>query len=1404
MAISTNGTVLARLAGALYNTQMSNATYKEVAALDPSALANTLYARDFSSSTDLAVATTLVTNLGLSSITGLENWVAAQLTAAGSAKGAKVVDLLNSFAQMTADTTYGAYATAFNTKVDAALALSQTTDNAGGTFAAAGTPVNATFALTAGVDTKTLGAGNDTINADVASLGALDVVDGGAGNDTLNLVDTGAVASGWGSATFSNIETVNVSAGGAVGALYATATAAGTNTAAQAQVQTLTVASATYATTNVIKVQIGNAVYTANPGGTANTHVATAIRDILRAHFGDDDSTTASSLEAFADIEVSTNVVTITSKKAGTALPTIAASVETSSSSTTAVGSVAVADTTVNKGATGPGAIAEVMTITVADAEANAGESTAAEDMAAGETVTVSVNGVDYVRGASGTTASTLATDIAASINSALGSTTAAVATGAVVTVTAPTAGTALPYITAKVANASDFSTTYAVSVANQAVNSAAVAATSASALSAPTGTTSYVVKATGVANVSGAATTAINVTATAGAQTSGGSDVTVKAAGSVGVSAAKGAVAITTTAISGNVINNPGTGNTAAYGTGVYVSGGTTVSVTQKGAALNSTSTAVDTASTATGTTSGVYTNTIQVGVDPTAAKDVGSGNFTGAVKSPTTNTIYNAVGGLAGDATGNVTTTASTAYTTSAGKKAVAYAGATQKAFVNGADTVSLTGVNTGTVTDVNTTIVQTATTDTVGVAAGTSKLTTVNLTGIKGTTTIKSDAITTVKVVDSTGSGAVSVSNSGTDGVNKGAFNLTVGNSTVSVTNATTTAVNIASATSAYETLDGTAPVTNANALTLVAGEATSLNFTNANAITLTNGGLAKVGAITKSGAGDLALGSVASGWTKLTSIDASTASGKVSVTLGSTPSSATVNGFNLKTGSGADTVTLSGANTGSVSVTGGGLATTSIDMGAGNDSLAKSGSGAVISGATIDAGEGTDTVAATLVNAGNAAIFKNFERIAVVGGADGGSFDASLLTNSTITGVVLNGALAATSTNTFAVSNIAGTTANFDVVASTGSTVTGTLATATGTADSAVITFASSNTGSSDATVTAAGVRTTALESLSIVSGGTIVNETNFTPVTVNNVLTAFEDTGNTIASVSVTGDKALNLGNISVTRDGTTKAITAVTFTADFIAQQTAALTSTITSSTKIAAALKTVDGSSATGNLAIYAGVSNDIADNASTPNASSGGLTYEALVVKGGSGSDALRNDGKSGVTEGGAGGDWIVVGGTLGSANGGDGDDTLTASATKVTLTGGAGKDTFIASTAIAGGAGSTASTANTDPYLNTITDFAKGDKLVLGSTVSDLVNGTTAIASATTLAGALDAALKIATDVVQNDSVWFVYGGNTYIALEDGTDGLTNGDVVVKLAGVYDLTTAVSLASNVITGL
>jgi len=219
MAISTNGTVLARVAGALYNTQMSNATYEEVKALDPSTLTNALYARDFSSATDASVATTLVTNLGLTSVAGLTNWVAAQLTAAGSNKGAKIVELLNGFAQMTADATYGAAATAFNTKVDASLALSQTVGNKGGTFAAAGvvvpTPVaNATFTLTTAADSFNGGAGDDTFNGLISGTATIqtatsgDVITGGAGNDTLALTVVDAANPGL--LQTDSIETVNV------------------------------------------------------------------------------------------------------------------------------------------------------------------------------------------------------------------------------------------------------------------------------------------------------------------------------------------------------------------------------------------------------------------------------------------------------------------------------------------------------------------------------------------------------------------------------------------------------------------------------------------------------------------------------------------------------------------------------------------------------------------------------------------------------------------------------------------------------------------------------------------------------------------------------------------------------------------------------------------------------------------------------------------------------------------------------------------------------------------------------------------------------------------------------------------------------------------------------------------
>jgi len=214
MAISTNGTVLARLAGGLYNTILSNATYNEVASasIDVNALANTLYSRDFAKSTDLAVATTLLANLGLASQAGLDSWVAAQLTAAGAAnKGAKIVSLLNDFAGLASDATWGSYATSFNTKVDAALASAQTTGSLSGDFGVAATVTGKVIDLTAGIDSVVGGIAADTIIGNSATNATLylttnDKIDGGDGNDTFSLTMDAAINTSVTGISIKNVE----------------------------------------------------------------------------------------------------------------------------------------------------------------------------------------------------------------------------------------------------------------------------------------------------------------------------------------------------------------------------------------------------------------------------------------------------------------------------------------------------------------------------------------------------------------------------------------------------------------------------------------------------------------------------------------------------------------------------------------------------------------------------------------------------------------------------------------------------------------------------------------------------------------------------------------------------------------------------------------------------------------------------------------------------------------------------------------------------------------------------------------------------------------------------------------------------------------------------------------------
>jgi len=227
MAISTNGAIITRVTSALYGEYLSNASYTELKDTAPATVAANFMANDFAGKTDLQVATTILTNLGLTSITGLDNWLSAQLTAAGStaaAKGAALVSILNGYANMSADAVYGTYATSFNAKVEAGLIKSQTTGAKGGAFATADAVAvtNATIALTTGLDTGaafTGGAGDDTfsgVDNNVAATGTLtsgDSMVGGAGADTLTIAVSGTAVAP--SVSTNGIETLSIVNNGA-------------------------------------------------------------------------------------------------------------------------------------------------------------------------------------------------------------------------------------------------------------------------------------------------------------------------------------------------------------------------------------------------------------------------------------------------------------------------------------------------------------------------------------------------------------------------------------------------------------------------------------------------------------------------------------------------------------------------------------------------------------------------------------------------------------------------------------------------------------------------------------------------------------------------------------------------------------------------------------------------------------------------------------------------------------------------------------------------------------------------------------------------------------------------------------------------------------------------------------
>ena len=482
------------------------------------------------------------------------------------------------------------------------------------------------------------------------------------------------------------------------------------------------------------------------------------------------------------------------------------------------------------------------------------------------------------------------------------------------------------------------------------------------------------------------------------------------------------------------------------------------------------------------------------------------GVDTLTGTASNDTFNAVQNAttgavLGGLdvlvggAGDDTLNVSDTQGTGAFTFGGASitGIETVNVTTNGDFTGLNISAMTGVTqfNGAAADADAATVTAAATQNVSLNLGTTNNSTV--TGGKvvsvtktdtaaGTLGVTGSALTAVNIKD--GAGVVTVNNTSAAGANNAGTTLTtvtldsvnananIGGAalttlnlsgatsdtrTTTITNATAShgftinatgaGIDSASLTSAF--LAGGAVVTDSVATSLVINSATTKNSLNV-------AGFAAATKVTITG--DAALTLIAAPAASVKNIDGSAATG--ALTLG-TLNAAVVT---LSGGAGKDTATLAATTKATVAMGAGDdtltlgavlAAGSTVDLGAGNDKLLGSSLPATSLAATsvIDGGDGTDSLAIGLVNAGNAALFKNFENLSV--SSDNVTLDASLISG--ITGLSIDAAAAApvltgltqaqSLTNNFVGDNSANTT-----------TLTFSATNVAGTADSYNITFA----------------------------------------------------------------------------------------------------------------------------------------------------------------------------------------------------------------------------------------------------------------------------------------------------------------------------------------------------------
>jgi S-layer protein len=709
-----------------------------------------------------------------------------------------------------------------------------------------------------------------------------------------------------------------------------------------------------------------------------------------------------------------------------------------------------------------------------------------------------------------------------------------------------------------------------------------------------------------------------------------------------------------------------------------ITINGGSNVSVT---------TTSAGTGNIAIGQTTAA-TGTVTVKATETAATTQGTIQVQGGTTVSITQAATNAVNTTATLGAVTVTGTAGTT-NVSVTQTAAATAAAAVQGVVGGA--VTINDVNAASTTKAGT-IATVTIANSGNVAIGDNSLTALNLSGIVGTVGITANA-----TAISSGVAATTLAL----GLGKGTTGTITANQ--------------------YKTIN--AAVTGANTVAgIAASAATALNVSGSDVLTLTSAaGLTALTSVAVTGSAGLTANLSALG--TVSKVDTSGTTGTSTLTIDATKVAFTG-------GAGSDLITLTGA------LASGGK----IDLGAGNDRLAGATAVAASTTTVIDGGTGTDAVASTLINAGNGALFKNFEVLGLANTS--GTLDASLLTGSTLTGLEL---LATGGTYTGVLAS-----QSLSVATNVGAgTTTLTFANVGGSADAYTINFAGIGGATAGAAVTydAGTVAIANIENVTINSGSA-------SGFSANNI----DLTDAAARSLTITGSQALDVS--FVTAFGTAGANGLATIDAS-------AATGAIT--------LNTTNAGIATGGLTVSTGSANDSVTLAS------------AATISTGAGNDTIVAGGVSTINAG-VGNDTVTLAGATGSTvDLGAGNDTVTTSAGGSTITLGGGNDAINVAATVAA--------STTAPTLTTITDaFGSGDSLVFANQGTEVFTSAAAnVSAATSLVNALDIAITAAGDT-NGQIVWFQYGGNTYVVEHLGAS--TNFDVtdiVVKLAGSVDLSTA-----------